>query len=117
MAEVYKHVPVTVAKMAGNDGQMDITAHKAVTLARLLATQHIRSGSYYDDLKVKNVPGKKGVRDRLIVAEDKAAISIEWGHFNTWAKRHVKGQFILTKTIAAMPGYKHTYGTGGINGA
>lgn len=117
MAEVFRHVPVTVAKMAGNHDIMDQTAHRLAEIAQLLAVPHIDTKNYFDKLEVKNVPGRKGVRDRQVQANDPAAISIEYGHFNTWAQRWIEGQFILTKAIAALPGYNHTYGTGGITNA
>jgi hypothetical protein len=117
MAEVFRNVPVRVAKMAGDHEEMDIVAHRLMNVAQLLAAPHIDTRNYYSNMEVKNVPGRKGVRDRQVQANDPAAISIEYGHFNTWAKRHIEGQFILTRAIAAIPGYKHTYGAGGVNNA
>ena len=108
MAEVYKWVGTGVARMAGNDPEMDRVAHMVLTIATARAVAHRLTGDYISKLGVKNVPGKKGVRDRLVFAGDKAAYSIEWGH---WAPRKgapgatwVPGQHIMGGAAFAMPG-------------
>ena len=97
MADVYKWVGVGVARMAGDHEIMDETAHRLMAAVRFRAEQHRLTGDYISKLSVKNVPGKKGVRDRIVVANDKAAWSIEWGHWagSTW----VPGQHILGGAI------------------
>lgn len=108
MAEVYRWVPQGVARMAGNDPEMDRVAHELMAIVIARAVRHRLTGDYISKLSVKSVPGKKGVRDRLIVAADKAAYSIEWGH---WAPkkglpgaRWVPGQHILGGAIGELPG-------------
>lgn len=108
MAEVFKWVGTGVARMAGNDPEMDRVARLVLFTAKNRARQHQLTGDYIGKLSAKNVPGKKGVRDRLIVAGDKAAYSIEWGHFSprkgepgaTW----VPGQHILGGAVFSLPG-------------
>lgn len=98
MAEVYAWVPVGVARMCGNDSIMDETAARLMAAVLRRAAAHRLTGNYLAHLKVKNVPGKKGVRDRIVEATDKAAYSIEWGHYTksgTW----VPGQHILGGAI------------------
>lgn len=117
MATVYSWVPQGVARMAGNDQEMDRVAKKLYTLARARAEQHRLTGVYISKLSIKNVPGKKGVRDRMVIAGDKAAMSIEYGHTvrirrkdimkNGPEYRWVPGQYILTGAIAAIPGYRY----------
>lgn len=108
MAEVYRWVPNGVARMAGNDPEMDRVARLVLFTAKGRARAHRLTGAYLSQMHAKNVPGKKGVRDRLITAEDKAAISIEWGH---WAPRKgepgatwVPGQHIMGGAAFSMPG-------------
>lgn len=109
MAEVYRHVGTTVARMAGNHPEMDRVAHTLLGLAKANSVPHIDTSAYISKLHVVNAPGKKGVRDRLVVAGDKAALSIEYGHYQ-YAKskdggyelRWIPGQFILTKAIAQI---------------
>lgn len=116
MASVNRGIGGTVARMAGNHAEMDIVAHKVIALAKLNATPHIDTSAYFRQLSVKNVPGKKGVRDRLVIAGDKAAMSIEYGHSqlvknpstNELDFRWIPGQFILTKAIAQIPGSTST---------
>lgn len=114
MATVYAWVPVGVARMAGNDPEMDKVAHKLYTLALARAEAHRLTGAYISQLSVKNVPGKKGVRDRMVIAGDKAAMSIEYGHAvrfhgekNAANFKWVPGQYILTGAIAAIPGFRY----------
>lgn len=116
MAEVYKGVGTMVARMAGDHPEMDNVAHTLLALARFNAEQHRLTGNYIANLHVKNVPGKKRVRDRLVIAGDKAAISIEYGHAvrvkdpepNESNFKWVPGQFILTDAIAMIPGHRYT---------
>lgn len=102
MAEVYKWVGTGVARMAGNDPEMDRVARLVLYTAKLRARRHRLTGDYLSKLSAKNVPGKKGVRDRMIFAGDKAAYSIEWGHWagTTW----VPGQHILGGAVFELPG-------------
>lgn len=108
MAEVYRWVPNGVARMAGNDPEMDRVARLVLFVVKGRALAHRLTGDYHSKLKAENVPGKKGVRDRLITANDKAAYSIEWGH---WAPRKgepgatfVPGQHILGGAVFSLPG-------------
>jgi len=118
MAKVYNHVPVMVARMAGNDFEMDRVAKKLYNIAYRRATAHRLTGNYLSKLSIKNVPGKKGVRDRMVYAGDVAAISIEYGHAvrveggkNQYNFKWVPGQYILTGAIASIPGtYYNSFG-------
>lgn len=116
MAVVYGWVPTGVARMAGNHEEMDIVANRLYRIAFALATGHRLTGNYLSKLDVKNVPGKKGVRDRMVIAGDIAAMSIEYGHTvrirgegepNSYDFKWVPGQYILTGAINAIPGYKY----------
>lgn len=80
MAEVYKNAAIIAARIAGNDSIMDEVAHRLLAAAIRRAVAHRLTGDYLSNLGVANVPGKKGVRDRIVYAKDKAAWSIEWGH-------------------------------------
>lgn len=112
MATVYRGIGTTVARMAGNHPEMDRVAGVLLRLAKANAVPHIDTTTYIRKLHVINAPGKKGVRDRLVVAGDKAAMSIEYGHAqlvknpgnNGYDFKWIPGQFILTKAIAQIPG-------------
>lgn len=119
MATVYGWVPVGVARMAGNDREMDVVAKRLYNLAHARAFSHVLTGNYISKLSIKNVPGKKGVRDRMVYAGDKAAMSIEYGHavrnhgagHNESNFTWVPGQYILTGAIAAIPGtFRSSFG-------
>lgn len=115
MAVVFKNVPNMVARIAGDDIEMDVAAHKLLALAKARAMKHRLTGAYISQLKVENVAGKKGVRDRLVVAGDKAAMSIEYGHAVRTSNddpskadfKWVPGQYILTGAINEIEGYKY----------
>lgn len=107
MAEVFKGVGTMVARMVGNDSVMDETAALVMGIVKARAIRHRLTGEYMSKLSVKNVPGKKGVRDRMIFAGDKAAYSIEWGHTVTrrdGTSYWLPGQHILGGAIAETPG-------------
>jgi hypothetical protein len=98
--------------MAGNSEEMDVVARALMFIVKRRARAHQLTGDYMGRLSVKNVPGKKGVRDRVVAADDKAAYSIEWGHFSprkgepgaTW----VPGQHILGGAVNELPGGRGT---------
>jgi len=107
MAEVFRGVGNMVARMVGNHSVMDETAHMVMRIVEQRAIRHRLTGDYMSKLSVKNVPGKKGVRDRMIFAGDKAAYSIEWGHTVTrrdGTSYWLPGQHILGGAIAEVPG-------------
>lgn len=109
-AWVSGRVRVVAAQIAGKSSGMDAAAENGLQIARRLAAQHRDTGNYIANLKVVEVPGEKGtgrtVRDRLVVADDVAAASIEWGHLvrykNARRVRWVPGQRILTRTKGLM---------------
>ena len=115
MATVFRNVPNMVARIAGDDIEMDVAAHKLLALAKARAIKHRLTGAYISQLKVQNVAGKKGVRDRLVIAGDKAAMSIEYGHAVRTNNddpsksdfKWVPGQYILTGAINEIEGYKY----------
>lgn len=115
MATVFRNVPNQVARIAGDDIEMDVAAHKLLALAKARAIKHRLTGAYISQLKVQNVAGKKGVRDRLVIAGDKAAMSIEYGHAVRTNNddpsksdfKWVPGQYILTGAINEIEGYKY----------
>lgn len=115
MAEVFKNVPNQVARMAGNSSEMDVAAHKLLGIAKARAAKHRLTGAYLAKLSVENVAGKKGVRDRLVVAGDKAAMSIEYGHAQRTGNddpskadfKWIPGQYILTGAINEIEGHKY----------
>ena len=114
MAEVYRWVPVGVARMAGESSTMDDVAQTLLKITKARAERHRLTGNYIEHLSVISTPGKKGVRDRMVLASDIAAESIEWGHAvrikgerdgNTPDFRWVPGQHILGGAIAEIPGH------------
>lgn len=100
MAQVFKGAGTKVAKLPGIQPLLDAAASAILARAAANAAAHMDTGSYASSLRVHTVPGKKGVMDRLVVAEDPAAVHIEYGHLSGGkTPQWVPGQFILTKSI------------------
>lgn len=103
MAQVYKGAGTKAAKMCGNSPVMDQVAGKIKAKAEANAARHHRTGRYSQNFSVKSVPGKKGVRDRIVQADHPASAIIEYGHFQEKADgtlgKFVPGQFNLTRAI------------------
>lgn len=100
MALVFKGAGTKVAKLPGIQPLLQAEAVAIMAAAKALASAHKDTGAYSASLQIKTVPGRKGVKDRLVLANDKAAVHIEYGHLQVpksgkpvW----VPGQFILTR--------------------
>ena len=98
MAEVYKGVGTKLAKLPGLQPVLQDTAEDIKAKAVALASGHRDTGAYASSLKVQSVPGKKGVTDRLVIADDPASVPIEFGHL-TKSGKWVEGQYILTRAL------------------
>jgi hypothetical protein len=99
MATVYKGVGVKMARMVGDSRAMDEAADKVLAAVRSEAAKHRDTGDYMRSLKVEKVPGMKGVTDRVIYADTRAAVSIEFGHLSgrrgSEDRKWVPGKFIM----------------------
>ncbi|WP_100813015.1 DUF5403 family protein [Microbacterium lacus] len=108
-AFVNQNVRVVTAQIAGESQSMDTAAGRILLTAKSLAAQHRDTGNYMDKLRVVDVPGESGtgrtVKDRLVVADDAAAASIEWGHIVRFPgqrrAKFVPGQHIMRRALAA----------------
>ena len=96
------------AVIAGPSKQMDHAAQRGLTAVRNVAAAHRLTGNYLSKLSVVTAPSEKPskvgtVQDRLIVADDEAAVSIEYGHMirykNARRVRYVPGQHIMGRAI------------------
>ncbi|KJL39910.1 DUF5403 family protein [Microbacterium trichothecenolyticum] len=106
---------VTVAQMCGEDAVMGQAAGRVLRSVRTVAAQHVDTGNYMRKLGTVKVPGEKGtgrsVMDRLVVADDPAAASIEWGHFTTRITRAEGSRRVTTGPLTWVPG-KHIMAKG-----
>ena len=99
MAQVFKGAGTKIAKLPGVQPVLDTAAAGVLARATANASAHVDTGEYLSKLHVQPVRGKKGVRDRLVVAGHPAAISIEYGHLSRNRSTFVPGQYILTRAI------------------
>ncbi|RBO73534.1 DUF5403 family protein [Microbacterium sp. H6] len=99
------------AQIAGQSSQMDMVASRGVRAVQNVAAGHRLTGAYISKVFAATVPSvvpsKVGpVDDRLIVADDEAAVSIEYGHIvrfkNARRVRFVPGQHIMAKALKVM---------------
>lgn len=99
------------AQIAGGSSEMDHAANRGLRAVRSVAAAHRLTGTYIAKTFVATVPSvlpsKVGpIDDRLIVADDDAAVSIEYGHLyrfkNARRVRYVPGQHIMGRALAQM---------------
>lgn len=99
------------AQIAGQSREMDVAANRGLRAVRSVAAAHRLTGNYIDKTFVATVPSvlpsKVGpIDDRVIVADDDAAVSIEYGHLvrfkNARRVRFVPGQHIMGKALQVM---------------
>lgn len=99
------------AQIAGQSREMDVVAQRGLRAVRSVAASHRLTGDYLSKTFVATVPSvqpsKVGpIDDRLIVADDKAAVSIEYGHLvrfkNARRVKFVPGQRIMSKALRAV---------------
>lgn len=99
------------AVIAGRSQEMDLVAARGARAVRQVAAANRLTGNYIDKVFTATVPSQKPskvgtVDDRLIVADDEAAVSIEYGHMvrfkNARRVRWVPGQHIMGRAIGLM---------------
>lgn len=98
MAQVFAGVGTKLAKLPGLQPELDKAAGSILNRAKAHAAGRTDSGAYMSSLKVKAVPGKKGVKDREVYSDDPGAIPIEFGHISEGGK-WVPGQRILLRAV------------------
>lgn len=101
---------VTVAQMCGESNALDEGAGRVLASVRAKAAESVLTGEYMSKLGIVTVPGESGtgrsVKDRLVVADDKAAVSIEYGHHTRpdedGDRTFVPGKHPMTRGLAAV---------------
>lgn len=113
MAYVSRDARLIAAIMVGKSDALDNAAKQVLRSVQAVAAQHRLTGNYMSKLGIENVPGLIGVgklvRDRLIVADDPAAIPIEFGHIQRISARRVKfipGLHIMQKGLEGVAGVR-----------
>ncbi len=108
MATVYDGAGTLVARIVGDSSAMDKAARKVLAAARSEAAKHRDTGAYLSSLKIESVPGKKGVTDRIIYADTREAVSIEFGHLagkrGSPDRQWVPGKFIMINAKKQVAG-------------
>lgn len=101
MAKVFDGTGIKLAKLPGVQAEVDKAAAAILSRAKARAATHVDTGDYLDSLQVRNVKGRKGVRDRLVESTHPASVAIEFGHLNYTKKGavFVPGQYILKGAI------------------
>lgn len=111
MAYVIPNAGPIAAQIAGGRSEMDATANRVLASVRAVASQHVNTGAYISKLSVIKAPSRLPSRvgyvdDRLIVSDDPASMSIEYGHMtrfkNARRVRWVPGLHIMERGLAAV---------------
>lgn len=105
MATVYAGVGTHVAKMVSGSTVLDQEAQKLASRVRSgWAAHHKSSGAgFFTTIKVKSIPGKKGVKDRLVYSDAYGIISAEFGHWTPGKKRRFVPGLHVFKKVADSP--------------
>ena len=109
-AYVNPRVRVEAARIAGKSPERDVAAGKTLRAVQTVAAANRLTGEYMSKLHVVTAPGLIGngrlVDDRLIVSDDPASPSIEYGHLvrfkNARRVRWVPGQYPMTRGLAMV---------------
>lgn len=96
--KIYRGAGTKVAKLPGVQAELDKGAQKVLVRAKTNAAAHFKTGAYSASLGVAVVPGKRGVKDRMVYSSDPAAVPIEFGHVAADG-RVVQGQWILLNAL------------------
>lgn len=111
MAYVDPRAGSMAAQIAGRSREMDHAANRGLRAVRSIAAENRLTGNYIAKTFVATVPSvlpsKVGpIEDRVIVADDEAATSIEYGHLvrftNARRVRYVPGLHIMGRALAQM---------------
>jgi len=95
MATVYRDAHVTLARIASESAEMDAAADLVHDAVRARAVQHRDTGNYLRNLGIVTVTTRRGVKDRLIVADDEDAQLIEFGGVVKATGRVIPGLHIM----------------------
>lgn len=102
-----KFATTEASRLCGEHEVMDQTARMIAARAKAVARRNKVTGDYIDSIKIED-DQRPVVRDRLVLATDWAAKSIEFGHAAKRSKtregpsRWVPGQFIMTETFNGL---------------
>jgi len=100
MATVYRNAGIEAAKITGRSSEMD-------RIAGILATRASAAG--IEPVRVRNVPGPRGVRDRIVESLDPLEVPKEFGHVirnqaDGPVLGYVRGLHRMQKVVKSMPG-------------
>lgn len=113
MVDVFinKNAGPAAAVIAGRMSEMDRAAGALLRAVRTRAMAHVNTGAYIKNLRIEKVPSRLPsrvgyVEDRLVVAEDPAILSIEYGHMTRYKNARrvswVPGQHIMTGALGMV---------------
>lgn len=80
MATVHGNLGKIIGNDPGVQAALDVAAEKVLIRAQALAAGHVDTGAFSRSLGITKDKHRSGVVDRLVVATDPAALSIEVGH-------------------------------------
>lgn len=109
MGVVYPNASIEAARIGGQSPQMDAAAARTKSAVLAQLASHNKTHAYAARVSVKNVPGKRRVRDRVVSTSDPQALHIEYGHWfvdkYTLEKiKWVNGLFIFRNAFRKMGG-------------
>ena len=105
MAQVYESATLEAAKIASQSPEMDAAAELVLKHVRASAAGHRDTGAYDRGLHIETAVTRRGVHDRLIIAEtenDDAQL-IEFGGVVRDTGRVIPGLHIMRNALNSIP--------------
>lgn len=102
MVSLNRTIGTRAAKIASGMPEFDAAAQGIAREVRTEAAKHRLTGAFQSSIQVKPVRGSKGVTDRLVTSTDRAALSIEYGHFVRTKNgvKYVRGKHVFGNVAA-----------------
>lgn len=105
MAYVYESATLEAAIIASQSPEMDEAAELVLAAVKSSAAGHRDTGAYEDGLHIETVVTRRGVHDRLIIAqtENDDAQLIEFGGVVRATGRVIPGLHIMRNALNSLP--------------
>lgn len=102
MATVYANAHVEAAVIASDTAEFRNLAERVLDSVKRAAAKNRDTGHYIDNLGIVVLKTRRGVRDRLVVADDENAQLIEFGGVVKKTNRLIPGLHIMRRGLNAV---------------
>lgn len=108
MARLYDNFTGLTGAMVAESAEFRAAAEDILEIVQSIASEHIRTGEYYRNIRIVGVPNPKqgSFDDLLVTAEGTDAeppMLIEYGGLGEDGKKRVKGLLIMARAYQRIP--------------